>query len=437
MINITTTQSLVEETISVWSFIILTYWFLPELTKIKALTKFNIAMALFLPLAEGNYLWADLFYVSVVGLIIWRRSASYQKLIINFSIIWMVWELAPIYGDWLTMHLFFPLQFKQHYLNWLALLTDDLLTLILFIITAVVIRRVLTNPFTSFDHFSDKYKDSMLKLFAFLSVVFFLIGNIYLKITNDQYTNIVLLALTAFIVISIWLYRFFFRAYEDSLQQQIEQSNYQFLQEYNQLLVEANNHARAFKHDTNNLLLGIEAYVDANDTDGLREYINQVLVLNNQKLEPDHVATMLKQIQSLALRHTLITKLRKAQNLGVHVNLSADTDFVLSLSDVEMVRIVSILLDNAIEAVSEHAAGSQINITLNTTVTENQLVIRNSIFEHVDIEHVYDSGHTTKENHTGIGLHTVQALVEKHNNVFFEVEATDTYFEVTLTSRKD
>ncbi|QBO35068.1 GHKL domain-containing protein [Periweissella cryptocerci] len=437
MATTTSLQSLVEEIISVWSFIILTYWFLPELTKIKTLTKFNIAMAIFLPLAEGNYLWADLFYVSVVALIIWRRSASYQKLIINFSIIWMIWELTPIYGDWLTAHVFFPAQAKQQYLSWLALLTDDLLTLMFFVVAAVLIRKVLSKPLNSFDNFSDKYKASMLKLFAFMSVVFFLIANIYLKITSDQYTNIVMLALTAFTVISIWMYHFFFRAYEDSLQQQIEKSNYQFLQEYNQLLVEANNHARAFKHDTNNLLSGIEAYIDENDMDGLRVYINQILKLNNQRLEPDHVATMLKNIQSLALRHTLITKLRKAQDLGTQIHLVADPDFILTLTDVDMVRVVSILLDNAIEAVADHPEESHINITLTSNEHENQLVIKNSIFEHVDIEHVYESGHTTKENHTGLGLHTVQAIVHKHPNVFFGVEATDSYFQVTLTSRKD
>lgn len=82
----------------------------------------------------------------------------------------------------------------------------------------------------------------------------------------------------------------------------------------------------------------------------------------------------------------------------------------------EMVEIIGILFDNAIEA-SEKTAGT-IYLDIKGKEETLEFVIRNQVldkFENSDIQRLFEKGTSSKGKHRGLGLFRIKELVKKYN----------------------
>ncbi|QBO35152.1 GHKL domain-containing protein [Periweissella cryptocerci] len=434
MIAISPVQGLVEEIINSWSLIILIYWFVPELRAVKLFNIFNLVMLFVLPLLGNTSFIVYLSYIALLCLIIVRKTTQYEQYIIGISFAWMIWALSELTADWLCTNFLFKQAADVGSFGWVPMLSDDGLGLILIVLTGLFVKSQLAVASQNFAFFEAEFKRSMLGAAVVLALVgtslIFIVHTVHYKGYNS---GIVVIAFFFIIIISIWLYRMFNRMYQRLVQQKLDIANYEFLQQYNELLVDSDKQAHAFRHDISNLLLGIEGYADEGDIPGLSNYLKQVLDLTNQRFGSDAISTELAKVTNLGIKHILLRKIRLAQQLGIHVSLVVDTDFNLGLTDVEAVRLLSILVDNAIEATQTNPENGQIVIALVHLPEENRLVIKNTITESVDIEHLYDFGHSTKPNHSGIGLNTVRDIVNQYDVALLSLQATPNYFQITLT----
>ncbi len=96
---------------------------------------------------------------------------------------------------------------------------------------------------------------------------------------------------------------------------------------------------------------------------------------------------------------------------------------------VSIVRIIGILVDNAIEA-SQNQDNPQINLALikyNSKAYSFSIV--NKINKKVELNKIIERGYTTKENHTGLGLDNVLQLVEKSENFTLEINQSNNTIE--------
>ena len=99
----------------------------------------------------------------------------------------------------------------------------------------------------------------------------------------------------------------------------------------------------------------------------------------------------------------------------------------------DMVRILSITLDNAIEAVRSQVNGKvrvmifQAEFGLNIDISNTDSSSSKSITD------LRKSGITTKKDHAGLGLSIIDDIIRKYNNLFVAYERKRGAFTVHIT----
>ncbi|MDR0922510.1 MAG: GHKL domain-containing protein [Lactobacillales bacterium] len=216
-------------------------------------------------------------------------------------------------------------------------------------------------------------------------------------------------------------------------------------QELEQLLLYTNqieglySELRGFRHDYQNLLVSLENGIHENDmfqVQMIYEAIHQHADkrLNESKFEIGKLINL----KNPALKSVFSNKLTIAIQKKIQVNLEIVqpiTDFRIDL--VDLVRILTILLDNAIESsVCSKNPTLSIAIFEDKTFDQQQLIIENSCAEkQVIIQNIFRVGYSTKGENRGFGLSNVGVILSEYSNVFLTTESADYTFRQTLYIR--
>ncbi len=111
---------------------------------------------------------------------------------------------------------------------------------------------------------------------------------------------------------------------------------------------------REFKHDYQNLLFSLHSYIAEGDLEGLRSYYDQTILPTRQMMNlfPANLS-MLDNMKVPEIRSLLSLKLMMAQEKGLIVQLHFPKPIELDTKHtVNLVRMLGIILDNAIEGAS-------------------------------------------------------------------------------------
>lgn len=195
-------------------------------------------------------------------------------------------------------------------------------------------------------------------------------------------------------------------------------TNLEEAQLYNKTLEILQDNTRAFRHDFSNILQGMTGYMDNNDMPGLRKYYSQLV----EDIRQSNNLTTLspKVVNNPAIYNVLASKYHKADSLGIKISLEAFLDLnELHMKIYEFTRVLGILMDNAIEAVSE-CEDKIINISFRQDTRRHMqlLVIENTYHnKDVDTDKIYEKGYSTKKGNTGLGLWEVRQILRKNNNL--------------------
>lgn len=178
---------------------------------------------------------------------------------------------------------------------------------------------------------------------------------------------------------------------------------------------------RKFKHDYENILSSINGYIDEGDMVGLKEFFYNNIsplrrVIKNINIEN------LKYIKTLSLKGLVVNKLLKAISLDIRVVVDLIEDiYVHNIKEVDLCRVIGILLDNSIEAAIESKEKKlKFGIIINKKSTI--IIISNSYNKTnmLSISEIYKVGFSTKGKNRGIGLNNVLEILEKYNSVFLD-----------------
>lgn len=435
MIYTTSLQAMVDEVISSWSLIALIYWFVPQIRKVRPITFFNSGMLLVLPLLGGYSFVVYATFIFLLAILLKKYLADYKQAIIGLTFAWMLVPAAELTSDWITTNVLFRHDSQDGIISWATFLMDEGFAILLLLGTALFVKKQLNEAAQNFNYYDNDVKELMYHsamIFATFATMLIIV------VQNTKHTGynsgVVTVSLFFAILVGVWGYRAFYNMYQKSIREKLDRANYDFLQQYNELLIDSDKQARAYRHDIANLLLGIQGYADEGDMLGLKNYTNELMDLTNQQLKKDPISRSFNTVKNLAIKHIFISKLRQAEKLGIHTSIAIDEDISLPISDLDAVRIIGILMDNAIEATTGNA-GANIIVAIVRVEAETRLIIKNTIFATVDIENIYEFGQSTKAGHSGIGLNTIREMVKQNDNLLVSVQVTNSYFQVTLTNQ--
>ena len=145
----------------------------------------------------------------------------------------------------------------------------------------------------------------------------------------------------------------------------------------------------------------------------------------------EHANIQLVKVNSL--KSILISKLSAASENGVKTSLLIfDELSYVPINEIEVVRILGIVLDNAIEATIPYKKQAFVECAILRESTEVKIFLSNSIHEEMPPLHVLkERGVSTKGKNRGLGLRNLDDLVGKNELLSLEtILKNDTFCQI-------
>ena len=211
------------------------------------------------------------------------------------------------------------------------------------------------------------------------------------------------------------------------------------LQTYTDEIVGLYNEIRGFRHDYAGMLVSMQMAIDSKDLQEIDRIYNEVLVKANQKLRSDKYTYFdLNNIEDSALRSLIAQSIVYARNNDVEFTLEVkDIITRLSIDLLDLVRIMSVLLNNAVEGAAESYL-KQMEVAVIKMDLETVIVIQNSCkITMIPSEDLFELGFSTKGRNRGIGLNNVKEILDKYENIILETEMEDSTFRQIIRFKRE
>jgi len=213
----------------------------------------------------------------------------------------------------------------------------------------------------------------------------------------------------------------------------------QSLAQYAEELERRQSDLRKFRHDYRNLLISIRAFLEEDDLTGLKRYFSELEAASGVMASGE--ALSLEGLGKLKVREVkglFVAKLMWARTLGIPVAFEAEEEIAdIPLDAVALVRMLGILLDNAIEALAE-LGGGRLRTACFKEGADIVFIVQNTFRpDMLKLQELWQTGFTTKGAHRGLGLTNLLELVGAHSNVTLETEVEGDQFIQTLAIRAE
>ena len=214
------------------------------------------------------------------------------------------------------------------------------------------------------------------------------------------------------------------------LQKEIQLQN---LSNYSQQAEGLYQEIRSFRHDYANILSSLKIGIDQKDINLVSQVYDSVLKNSGEKLKGKRFdVAHLRNINDLALKSLLLSKLSEAQNLSVPVSLEIGEQFsIKNMEQIDFLTITSILLDNAIESAAE--GGIAICFLEDTEWNKLVMIVKNSTLEReIELRDIFKRDNSSKGEGRGIGLANVRRILKSYPNVCLKTTSKNYIFTQIL-----
>lgn len=232
-----------------------------------------------------------------------------------------------------------------------------------------------------------------------------------------------------FIIIGIYISTILLKNIRLEMKNKLEIEKLNQQKKYIESLEKNNKEIRKFKHDFNNILLSLNGYINNNDFNitELREYFNNnILPINNKLATNSSTLANLDSIKVKSLKSLLTNKILTAQTKDINISVSIENIIDdLFIDEMQISRVLGILLDNAIEGCLEtkDKKMSIIILRIDKTIDIRISNTFNSNNNNISIKQFNEEGFSTKGENRGLGLSTAHEIVDRYNmilNTFIE-----------------
>ena len=211
------------------------------------------------------------------------------------------------------------------------------------------------------------------------------------------------------------------------------------LQTYTDEIVKLYNEIRGFRHDYAGMLVSMQMAIDSEDLQEIDRVYNEVLVKANQKLRSEKYTYFdLNNLEDSALRSLIAQSIVYARNNDVEFTLEVkDVITRLSMDLLDLVRIMSILLNNAVEGAADSYL-KQMEVAVIKMDFETVIVMQNSCkITMTPSEDLFALGFSTKGRNRGLGLNNVKEILDKYDNIILETEMEDNTFRQIIRFKRE
>ena len=158
--------------------------------------------------------------------------------------------------------------------------------------------------------------------------------------------------------------------------------------------------------------------------------------LQNDILNETDTAHEITKISDSIIQGTVYNYIIKAKNKGIEPVISIDGDVpnTVSVTSVELARILGIILDNAIEAVCGIKDGTRKAVILGVYADKEHVTytVKNTYSVQPDLSKIFDNDYSTKGGEHGRGLAIVKRITDKYDDVILNVKLEKEYFVAEL-----
>lgn len=191
---------------------------------------------------------------------------------------------------------------------------------------------------------------------------------------------------------------------------------------------------RALKHDYNNILQAYSGYIALGDVPQIERYHKSVL--STMLAASGQVDISGKGAQNPVLIAVLTQKCELAATRDVTLRIDIACDISnLCLRDIDLIRVVTNLLDNAIDAAAESPRRTVLFSAEPGTDKSLLLVISNSTAGEIDLSAIMVTGYTSKAGHMGYGVPQVRQILGRYRNCSLHFSYFDNEFFAYISIR--
>ena len=320
---------------------------------------------------------------------------------------------------------------------------EDLFFVVVLMLTYFITKKIITYFHLELNYFDKDYLYSFFKkvIFAFLAlqILLFISDMVGIHAHFNNFSSI----LATIVFICLLLIFFAMNAHKVQAEREIALKQKKFeqehLQTYTDEIVALYNEIRGFRHDYAGMLVSMQMAIDSKDLQEIDRIYNQVLVKANQKLRSDKYTYFdLNNIEDTALRSLIAQSIVYARNKDVEFTLEVkDIITRLSIDLLDLVRIMSVLLNNAVEGAAE-SYSKQMEVAVIKMDLETVIVIQNSCkYTMTPSEDLFELGFSTKGRNRGIGLNNVKEILDKYENIILETEMEDSKFRQIIRFKRE
>ena len=209
------------------------------------------------------------------------------------------------------------------------------------------------------------------------------------------------------------------------------------LKEYTDHLEQEQRKLRKFKHDYQNMLLSLEENLRSSDSQDAKDYLQTFKQYSDNYISESGLWMFndFDNVKTPYLKSILINKTSQAteQGIDVHFECRYDVDQI-AMEPYDLVRIVGIAYDNAIEAVRNLDKSHQkINVMVYRTKGQTEITIANPMQTAENLIHLKKEGVTTKKGHSGLGLANIEEISANYSNVLVNYREVKGWFTIQFT----
>ncbi|MBS6005950.1 MAG: GHKL domain-containing protein [Clostridium baratii] len=307
-------------------------------------------------------------------------------------------------------------------------LTPIISAILIWILIAYFLDRLRKNEKLSFIY---KIQNNRVTLNILINGMLVII---LFKVLNDSFelTGKVAVEIAFYIILFIILN---FNLFISTAKELNEKHKLQMENNFRPILEDYIHKLRANEHEYKNHLNAIYSIIQVSDEKEIKSNINKYI--GNIK-ENNHLNNLLY-VDNTILKAILYSKMSLAEEKGIYIKYDITSNLEeIDLDDMDLVVVLSNLLNNAIEGV-EGSENPWINVVISelNNKDEKEYIIRvsNSVndINQIDLSSITNKGTTTKGENRGYGLYNVKKLIKKVNgNILIEMEKDSIIIEVII-----
>lgn len=286
----------------------------------------------------------------------------------------------------------------------------------------------IESKYLQVDTLDKKFSGIFLGLNILFITYFLLIrGNLFLEVLMDKgivdikidtyfiRTNILLLYFILFTVSMLYL-NYQQKEKQEKEIQELKDKQLADLGRYSRHVESLYKEIRSFRHDYTNILVSLNEAIKEGDIVAIRTIYSEVIADSDRKFyDGKYDIARLSNIQNPAVKSLLSSKMLEAQKKGIAISVEVDAEIEPpALELIEFITILSILLDNAIDAAEQCTNGNIVFAYFQEYDRKIVVVENTTVEDKVLTSHIFEYGHSTKGDNRGIGLANVKAILDNY-----------------------